>query len=203
VSRVRTIAWRAFLGYLVAEWLGVLLAYAIALLSFAFLIVYIVALAMPGSIVLVGVVVVLSSAGLYMLWKALGVPRALFRLARWGTSAEPGRRAGLPAARTRVSARTVSWRATPVANRVGILTGLDERRLGARSGALSLGVAELKVRDLSPYPRLRPNVGVAASPFDSLGRIPVRSATEPIRIDPIRIVDLANEAPTSSEPPPR
>jgi hypothetical protein len=187
----------------VAEWFGVLLAYAVALLSFAFLIVYIVALVMPGSIVLVGVVVLLSSAGLYMLWKALGVPRALFRLARWGTSSEPTRRPASRASGTRVPARTVSWRATPVANRVGILTGLDERRLGARSGALSLGVAELKVRDLSPYPRPRPNVGVAAPPFDSLGRIPVRSATEVIRMDPIRIVDLASEAPASSESPRR
>ena len=201
MSRARTIAWKAFLGYLVAEWLGALLAYAVALLSFSFLIVYLVTASMPGAVALVPLVTVLSGAGLIMLWKALGVPRALLRQVRRGTEPEPIRGRESQSGGVRARPRNGDWRATRTVNRVGAVMGLDESRLGARSGALSIGTAELKIRELSPGPRLRPTLGAIAPRFGSVERIPVLSAEGPARVEPIRIVDLADAGrPSSADP---
>jgi hypothetical protein len=196
VSRARTIIRRALLGYLVAEWVGVLLAYALALLSFSFLIGYVVTISIPGLFVIVPVVVLAASAGLFLLWKAFGVPRALFRQARRASEGIPIAWRESPPVVPRAVARTGEWHATAVVNRVGAVMSLDENHLGVRSGGLRLHAAELTVRDLSPRPRLRPRVDGFAPVFQSPERIPVAPRDGGYRASPIRIVDLSSDTPS-------
>lgn len=184
---------RAALSYLTAEWVGALLAYAVALFAFAFLIGYLVVAVAPRLIGAVPLVAILAGAGLLMLWKALDVPRALLRLAR-----------NLPTTRVGVSSlyfppgpsipgSAVEWRATRMVDRLNAVRAADESWVGARSGAMPIDGAKLRILDLAPTARLRPPDRDLLPVYSRERRIPVLIAEQPAHPGAIRIVDLAED----------
>ncbi|HZY69381.1 MAG TPA: hypothetical protein VFF67_00170 [Thermoplasmata archaeon] len=202
MSKIRTTVGRALLGYLAAEWVGALLAYAVALIVFSLLIAGLIFVVAPGALVVLPMVVVLAGAGLYMLAKSTAVPRALLQLARsW-----PGGNAATPSisgsSTSRVPPPVRDWRPTRVLERVATLRALDDFGLAARSGALPIVGGDFTVRDLAAGPRLLPPRVDLLPVYRTERRIPLMITDELPRVGPIRIVDLSEARARSDGPSP-
>ncbi|HEV2317061.1 MAG TPA: hypothetical protein VGV89_05755 [Thermoplasmata archaeon] len=200
MSKIYTLARRALLGWLAAEWLGVLIAYAFAALCFGFLIAYFVVVLEPQLIVLVPVAILLSGVAVALTWVALGVPRGLYALAAAARATADRYSAPIgPVADDRVPS-VPSWSADRMLSRVGTLMSLDRAGTGTRSGAVASGVG------LDEWvPRDRPSLGRSSirgwdpMPKD-LERIPLETVFPLTPREPIRIVDLSDPSAPQSVP---
>lgn len=191
MAKERTVARRAALGYPSPAWLGLLVGYALVVLSFSFLIGLFAPNSVPVPLALVPVVAIVSSAGLFLLWKLLAFPRALPWPGRGRPGTDVDRREdtlhdGLPAL-----TRSNDWHASPLVNRVAGMLDLEDGRLDGRSGALRSRAAQWDVDDAFPRLRIRPGITPFDPRFAAGERIPTTFAEGTRQAESVRIVDLA------------
>ena len=172
MSKVQAIGRAAFLGWLGAEWVGILFAFTVANFSFAFLIGDVLIRTSSASFWWVPLVIAGPAVAVVLVWWASAIPRSLLRQAREHARGISYSATSLPLSGKTREASLGSWRTTRLTSRVSAFQTIG---LGGSGPALSRGI------DLSRPNETRPGVAAlgplpAVTP-DPRG-VPERSPTD-------------------------
>ncbi|MFZ1022659.1 MAG: hypothetical protein WAN87_00805 [Thermoplasmata archaeon] len=131
VIRARSLARRVLLGWLSAEWIGILIAYSVAIFAFTFLIGDVLVRLRPMNLYLLPVVLVVPIAAVFLVQRAARLPQELVRQARQplnSTSYLP------PSPSVRPSTAGTEWHSTGLFRRIE--TMFSVRQQGTTSSAI-------------------------------------------------------------------